>query len=70
MLLPVILEIKQQNGKSERMKLPVEIWQRNSGYTYSFHFDSEITNVTIDPDKDYPDKSYNNNVWNKKAITK
>ncbi|QES89225.1 M1 family metallopeptidase [Rhizosphaericola mali] len=63
MPLAVVLEIKYRNGKTERTILPVEIWLRNKTYTYNFKSDTEITNVAIDPDKDYPDKNYNNNVW-------
>jgi hypothetical protein len=32
MAMPVILEIKTVSGKVERIKLPVEIWERNNSF--------------------------------------
>jgi hypothetical protein len=61
--MPVTVEIKQANGKTGRVNLPVEIWEHGS--TWKFHYAStdKITEVTIDPDKVLPDMDESNNTW-------
>ncbi|KIC96233.1 M1 family metallopeptidase [Flavihumibacter solisilvae] len=61
--MPVVLEIKEANGKTNRVKLPVEIWQH--GNVWKFHFAStdKITSITLDPDNTLPDVNSKNNVW-------
>jgi hypothetical protein len=65
MALPVILEIKTASGKVARVKLPVEIWERNSTWTFKYPSNEEIQSVTYDPDKVFPDINQDNNVWKK-----
>jgi hypothetical protein len=66
MVMPVILEIKLKSGKTERVKLPVEIWERNTSWTFKYPSTEEIISVTYDPDKVLPDFNADNNVWTKK----
>ncbi len=66
MAMPVILEIKTVSGKTDRVKLPVEIWERNSSWTFKYPSTEELQSVTYDPDKVLPDINPDNNVWNKK----
>jgi len=66
MAMPVILEIKTVSGKTDRVKLPVEIWERNSSWTIKYPSTEEIQSVTYDPDKVLPDINPDNNVWMKK----
>ncbi|MVN90774.1 M1 family metallopeptidase [Mucilaginibacter aquatilis] len=63
MAMPVILEVKYKGGKSERIKLPVEIWERNVSWTFRHPSTAEIESVTYDPDKVLPDYNEANNVW-------
>jgi hypothetical protein len=65
MAMPTILEVKQKDGKTERIKLPVEIWERNSSWTFKYPSTAEIESVTYDPDKVLPDCNESNNVWKK-----
>src|ERR1700739_1551932 len=51
MAMPVIVEIKTVSGKTDRIKLPVEIWERNSTWTFKYDSPEEIQSVTYDPDK-------------------
>jgi hypothetical protein len=59
--MPVTLEVKEDNGTTNRIKLPVEIWMK--GNTWKVHYPStnKITEVTIDPDNRYPDIDTSNN---------
>ena len=66
MAMPVILDIKMKGGKTERIKLPVEIWERNTSWTFKYPSTEEIESVTYDPDKVLPDFNTANNVWTKK----
>ncbi|WP_158827084.1 M1 family metallopeptidase [Mucilaginibacter lacusdianchii] len=65
MAMPAILEIKTKDGKTERVKLPVEIWERNNTWTFRYPSTSEVESVTYDPDKVLPDWNEANNVWKK-----
>jgi hypothetical protein len=65
MAMPVILEIKTKSGKTDRVKLPVEIWERNVSWTFKYPSTEEIESVTYDPDKVLPDFNSANNVWTK-----
>ncbi len=63
MVLPVELLIQQENGESDTMNLPVEIWQRGGTWTFHYPSTSRIKKITIDPDHDYPDINPTNNVY-------
>ncbi len=65
MAMPVILEIKTKSGKTSRVKLPAEIWERNVYWTFKYPSTEEIESVTYDPDKVLPDFNPANNVWKK-----
>jgi len=66
MAMPVVVEIKLSSGKKERIKLPVEIWERNISWTFKYNCKEAIESVTYDPDKAMPDFNASNNTWTKK----
>ena len=66
LVMPVELEVKMKNGKTVRVKLPVDIWMRNLSWTFPFASDAEIESVTYDPDKVFPDSNESNNTWSAK----
>jgi hypothetical protein len=63
MPMPVIMEIKTVSGKTERIKLPVEIWERNTSWTFIYPSAEELQSVIIDPDHMMPDVDTDNNTW-------
>lgn len=63
MAMPVVLEIKTKSGAVSRVKLPVEVWQRNSDWKFKLNTTEEIASITIDPDRAFPDVNPVNNVW-------
>lgn len=65
MAMPVILEIKTVSGKTSRIKLPVEVWERNVSWTFKVPSTEAIESVTYDPDNVLPDFNPTNNVWKK-----
>ena len=38
MAMPVLIQIKEENGKVHDLKLPVEIWQRGSSWTFHVNY--------------------------------
>jgi hypothetical protein len=66
MAMPVILEIKTVSGKTSRLKLPVEIWERNTAWTFKYPSTEAIESVTYDPEKVLPDFNPANNIWSAK----
>jgi Peptidase family M1 domain len=65
MPMPVIILIKETNGKEHTISLPVEVWQRGARYTFSAPTTSEVKEIVLDPDKKLPDYNRSNNSWKK-----
>ena len=63
MPMPVVLDIKFKNGLIQRKTIPVEIWQRNTSWTFFVDSTQAIDTVTLDPEKVFPDSNDKNNVW-------
>jgi hypothetical protein len=63
MPMPIILDVKIKSGKVERVKLPVEIWQKNTEWSFKYDSTEEIESITLDPDHVFPDSNEANNVW-------
>lgn len=63
MAMPVDLKITQENGKSEIVHLPVNIWQRGAVWTFKYPSTATITSIVLDPDRQLPDVNRQNNVY-------
>lgn len=63
MAMPVELKITQRNGKSEIVKLPVNIWQRDSVWTFKYPSKQPLKSIVIDPNGELPDSDLSNNIW-------
>jgi hypothetical protein len=61
--MPVTIEVRESNGKTARVKLPVEIWQHGNTWKFRFPSTSAIVSVVIDPDNRLPDANNSNNTW-------
>ncbi len=61
--MPATIEIKEIDGKTSRVKLPVEIWQRGPVWKFYYPSTRKIEMVVIDPDGILPDSNVENNVW-------
>ena len=64
MAMPVLLSYETKSGKKGNLKLPVEIWNNTAVFKVKLPVTEELRSVTIDPDKIFPDVSYENNKWN------
>lgn len=61
--MPVTIEIKEANGKTGRVNLPVEVWQHGGVWKFNYASTDKITSVVLDPDKTLPDVNMKNNTW-------
>jgi hypothetical protein len=61
--MPVIVEVRETNGNTNRVELPVEIWQKGSEWKFRYKSTSPIFSVTLDPDGKLPDVNSQNNTW-------
>ena len=68
--MPVTIEIKTIDGKRERVKMPVEIWQRGDTWEFKYPSTMAIESVEVDPDRQLPDVNSKNNIWKPKLVTK
>jgi len=62
-VMPVTLDIKTKSGNVSRVKLPVEIWQKNKDWTFKHNSTEEIESIVIDSEHVLPDSNESNNSW-------
>lgn len=65
--MPVKLDIIYENGQSNQVTLPVEIWQRNNEWTYLYETDKTIAKVIFDSEQMLPDINDDNDMWQKEG---
>ncbi len=64
LVMPVILKIDYTDGTSDEMRIPAEIWRRNSTFVEKMIVTSkEIKNLTLDPHLEIADTDLANNTW-------
>ena len=68
--LPVTVFVKEDNGNTNTVKLPAEIWQRGGTWTFAYKSTSKIDYAIIDPDHLLPDINPENNGFSGIAIDK
>ena len=70
MAMPVVLAIQQENGRTDTLTLPVEIWQKGGSKTIAYASVSRIKSIVIDPLHEFPDINTVNNNWTGVAASK
>lgn len=63
LVMPVKMEVTEENGETNMVDLPVQVWNRGNEWTVKYHSTSKIKKVVIDPNKEFPDIDAENNVW-------
>ena len=64
LVMPIILKFNYVDGTSETIKIPAEIWKRNSEtISKVFILDKEINDIILDPFLETADVDKNNNYW-------
>ncbi|WP_158915755.1 M1 family metallopeptidase [Caulobacter sp. S45] len=70
LIMPATLEVKFQDGRTQRIAVPAETWIQRGDAIVSLDSTTAITSVTIDPDHVLPDKDRSNNVFKPAAVGK
>src|SRR3954470_1683606 len=68
-VMPVELELGFEDGTTERVKLPVEIWYAGNRYVYRVKPGKTIVSARVNPDGTLPDPLPGNDSWKKPAAT-
>ncbi|WP_073066582.1 M1 family metallopeptidase [Fodinibius roseus] len=63
LVMPVVMKITQENGQTEVIELPVQVWHRGDHWTTQYPSTSKIRRVEMDPRREFPDVNPANNVW-------
>ncbi len=63
MAMPVTMEVKYKDGTTQAVNLPVDVWRRNTEWTFKAPTTKEITSVSLDPRGNLPDVNLSNNVF-------
>jgi len=61
--MPVDLLITQENGMTETLHLPVNVWQRSGVWKFKYPSKAAIKSIVLDPGHELPDVDLKNNVW-------
>jgi len=69
LVMPILLDITYADGSTEHLKLPAEIWRKNTTKTSKLLIrDKEITALAIDAKWETADVDVNNNYWPARPI--
>ncbi len=63
MAMPIYLQYVTESGKTEMVKIPVEIWQNGNTWIQKLDTNEKLRSVTIDPNHVFPDINEENNSW-------
>ncbi|CEJ68535.1 hypothetical protein BN1195_00823 [Chryseobacterium oranimense G311] len=55
--------MKFKDGTKQIVKIPVEVWKRNTEWLIKLNSNKEIAEVMLDPDAMIPDVNAKNNIW-------
>lgn len=62
--MPLILKFTFEDGTSEEIRIPAEIWRRHEeNVTKVFIFDKKVSSIRLDPYLETADTDLNNNSW-------
>ncbi len=68
LIMPVILEFTFEDGSTEVVKVPAEVWLKaEAGFTKTFVFEKEVTSIELDPYLETADTDRGNNYWPPRA---
>ena len=63
MAMPIYLQYETENGKTDTVKVPVEVWQNGNTWIQKLNTNEKLKSVTIDPEHVFPDIDFDNNKW-------
>ena len=64
LVMTIILEFMYVDGTRENIRIPAEIWKKNSSeVTKVFAFEKEVKQIELDPFMETADTDRSNNFW-------
>jgi hypothetical protein len=66
-VMPVELELGFDDGMTELVKLPVEIWYRGDRYVHEDRSGKAIVSARVNPDGTFPDEIATNDAWKREG---
>ena len=69
MPMPVELDLRMNDGTTQHLSLPVEVWSGGPRYTAIVPGPKTVVGVTVDPKSWYPDVQRQNNRWDAPRTT-
>lgn len=64
LVMPVILEVTYDNGDSEEVRIPAEVWRQNpKKFSKLLISDRKVASITLDPHWETADANLDNNYW-------
>ncbi len=61
--MPTTVQVTFKDGTQQTIKLPIEVWKRNTEWTFRLDSAKEIVEVRLDPKSQIPDVNITNNTW-------
>ena len=69
LVMPILLEVSYQDGSTEHLRIPAEIWRKNTKKVSKMLItDKEVTAIAVDPNWETADVNINNNYWPARVI--
>lgn len=62
--MPTTIQVNFKDGTSQEVKLPIEVWKRNTEWTFKVPSTKEVTTIQLDPKGALPDTDLKNNTFN------
>lgn len=59
--MPTTVQLKFKDGTAQTVNIPVEVWKRNTEWTFKVNSNKEIDEVKLDPNSVVPDVNLENN---------
>lgn len=63
MVMPILVNVEEQNGKTHDFKVPVEVWKYGKDAKFHVNTTSKITHIELDAKHQLPDTDRSNNDW-------
>jgi aminopeptidase N len=67
-VMPVELELGFEDGSTELVKLPVEIWYGGDRYLYQSRSGQPVVSARVNPDGTFPDAIAANDTWRRDSV--
>ena len=63
LVMPVILKFQYEDGSSEEIRIPAEVFKLDQSITKVFITDKKVVQIILDPNKETADVDKSNNYW-------